>query len=492
MNLQTKIREYCKATIIFALAALLSSAQTVIAQKQEPPINKEVLKVKLPKAKEATLKNGLRVIVLEGYDQIPTFTMQMVILSGGLSDPIDNRGLADFTADLLREGTKTRTSREIAEQIESLGATLDADSDLSSFTTTVTSSGLVQNFDKALDIFADVIRNPVFPATEVEKYKTRTVSRLQLQRTNPSFLANEQFSQAIYGKHPAGIISPPLDSLTKTTPASLTQFHSKYYLPNNAILAVVGQVTLKEILPKIEREFGDWKRGDVPETKIPVAPEQSKTNIYLIDRPGSVQTVLQLGNLGIKRTDPDYFALLVMNNIVGGGLESRLFKNLREKNGYTYGAYSSFNGSKFRGTWAANSEVRTAVTDGAVKEFLYELGRIRDEKVSPVELENAKRGIIGSFALSLEQPATLLQNIITQKLYDLPPDYWDIYPQKVAAVTAEVVQKAAKKYVDLEHLQIVAVGDASQIRDVLSKYGTVIAFDAEGNPVKETDTQKEK
>lgn len=492
MNLSKNIRTNYKAIFLFIIAAFLLSTQTITAQKQEPPVNKEVLKVKLPKAKEATLKNGLRVIVLEGYDQVPTFTMQMVILSGGLSDPIDNRGLADFTADLLREGTKTRTSREIAEQIESLGATLNANSDLSSFTTTITSSGLVQNFDSALDIFADVIRNPVFPKEEVEKYKTRIVSQLQQQRTNPNFLAQERFSQAIYGKHPAGITSPPLESLNKTTTADLTRFHMANYLPNNAILAVVGQVTLKEILPKIEREFGDWKRGDIPKTEIPVVPEQSKTKIYLIDRPGSVQTVLQLGNLGINRTDEDYFALLVMNNILGGGLESRLFKNLREDKGYTYGAYSSFNGSKYRGTFQASSEVRTDVTDGAIKEFLYELKRIREESVPATELENAKRGIIGSFALSLERPDTLLQNIITQKLYGLPVNYWDTYPQKVAAISVKDVQRTAQKYVDLKHLQIVAVGDASQIRDVLKKYGTVIAFDPEGKQVKITNKQKEK
>ncbi|MGI8468693.1 MAG: M16 family metallopeptidase [Pyrinomonadaceae bacterium] len=178
MNLQTKIRTNCKTIFAFTLAALLLSAQPVAAQKQEPPVSRETLKVTLPKAKEATLKNGLRVIVLEGYDQVPIFTMQMVILSGGLSDPTDNRGLADFTADLLSEGTKTRTSRQIAEQTASLGATLNADSDLSSFKSTITVSGLVQNVDRALDIFADVIRNPVFPADEVEKYKTRTFAQL--------------------------------------------------------------------------------------------------------------------------------------------------------------------------------------------------------------------------------------------------------------------------------------------------------------------------
>lgn len=173
----------------------------VAAQKAQPPVSRETLKVKLPKAKEATLKNGLRVVVLEGYNQLPIFTMQMVVLSGGLSDPVDNRGVASFTASLLREGTKTRTSLEIAEQIESLGATFNAHSDLSSFTTTVTSSGLKQNFDRVLDIFADVVREPIFPADEFEKYKTRMISQLQLQRANPRFLAQERFSQAIYEKN---------------------------------------------------------------------------------------------------------------------------------------------------------------------------------------------------------------------------------------------------------------------------------------------------
>ncbi|MBA3357483.1 MAG: insulinase family protein [Pyrinomonadaceae bacterium] len=490
MNLQTKIRAKCKAFYALALVALLLSAHPIAAQKVVPPVSKETLKVTLPKAKEATLKNGLRVVVLEGYDQLPTFTMQMVILSGGLSDPPDSRGLASFTASLLREGTRTRTSLEIAEQVESLGATLSANSDLSSFTTTVTSSGLAQNLGRVLDILTDVVREPVFPADELEKHKTRTVSQLQLQRTNPNFLAGERFSRVIYGdQHPAGFVSSPVDSLKKTTSADLKKFHSEHYLPSNAILTVVGQVTLKEILPKIERELGDWKRGDAPKTETRAVPNQSAPKIYLIDRPGSVQTVLQLGNLGITRTDPDYFALLVMDKVVGTSPTSRLFRNLREDKGYTYGAYSNFGGSKFRGTWAANSEVRTAVTEGAMKEFMFELKRIRDERVAPDELDNAKHALVGSFALSLERPQTLLQNIITQKLYDLPADYWDTYPQKVAEITAADVQRVAQKYVDLSHLQIVAVGDAAQIRDVLAKYGTVEAYDSEGKLIKATDSK---
>lgn len=450
--------------------------------KGRAPVNKDVLRVKLPKAEETTLPNGLRVILLRD-SKVPTFTAQMVILSGGLADKSDYRGLASFTAALLREGTTKRSSKDIAEQVDSLGGTLTSNSGFSSMTSTVSASGLVENLDQTFDLFADVIRNPAFPAEEVEKYKARTLAQLQFQRSSPQFLAQERFSRAIYGDHPAAIVAPPVESLKKLSSKDLAAFHSTYYRPNNAILAIVGDVTLKELLPKIEKAFGDWQKADVPATSIPAAPAQAGSRILLIDRPGSVQTVLTLGTLGIERNSPDYFSLLLADKILGGGPAARLFLNLREDKGYTYGAYSNFGGSRFRGTWASSSEVRTDVTEGAMKEFMFELKRLRDEKVSAEELDNAKRAIVGSFALSLEQPQSLLQNIITQKLYDLPADYWDTYPQKVAAITSDDIQNVAQKYIDLDHMQIVAVGDAAKARDVLAKYGKVEVYDADGKMV---------
>ena len=483
------------ALMLIALLSSLAFGQGGAAPAQQPqttkgavvkgkaPVSKEVLKVKLPRAEEGKLANGLQVVLLRST-KVPTFNMQMVVLSGGLSDPADYRGLASFTASLLREGTKTRASKDIAEQVDALGATIGAGSGFSSMSTNVSASGLVENFDQTLELFADVVRNPTFPQTEVDKYKTRTLSQLQLQRSIPQFLAQEQFSRAIYGtSHPASIVAPPADSLKKLSTKDLADFHAKYYRPNNAILAIVGDVTMKEIMPKLEKAFGSWEKGDVPATTIPAAPAQGEAKIYLIDRPGSVQTVLQLGTLGIERTSPDYFAVLLADRVLGGGPSGRLFLNLREDKGYTYGAYSGFGGSKFRGTWISSSEVRTDVTEGAMKEFMYELNRLRDEKVPAEELENAKRAIVGSFALSLEQPQSLLQNIITQKLYNLPADYWDAYPQKVDAISADDVQRVAQKYIDLGHLQVVAVGDASKAREVLAKYGKVEVFDAEGKPV---------
>jgi predicted Zn-dependent peptidase len=449
--------------------------------KGKAPVSKEVLKVKLPRAEEARLANGLQVVLLRST-KVPTFNMQMVVLSGGLSDPADYHGLASFTASLLREGTRTRSSKEISEQVDAIGATLGANSGFSSMTTNVNAGGLVENLDQTLDLFADVVRNPTFPQAELDKYKSRTLAQLQFQRSIPQFLAQEQFSRAIYGTHPAAIIAPPAESLKRLSSKDLADFHAKYYRPNNAILAIVGDVTMKEIMPKLEKAFGTWEKGDVPATQIPAAPAQGESKIYLIDRPGSVQTVLQLGTLGIERTSADYFAVLLADRVLGGGPSGRLFLNLREDKGYTYGAYSGFGGSKFKGTWISSSEVRTDVTEGAMKEFMYELNRLRNEKVPAEELENAKRAIVGSFALSLEQPQSLLQNIITQKLYNLPVDYWDTYPQKVSAITADDVQRSAQKYLDMGHLQVVAVGDAAKARDVLSKYGKVEEFDAEGKP----------
>ena len=461
------------------------SKGTVI--KGKAPVNKNVLKVKLPRAEEAALPNGLKVVLLRS-DKVPTFNMQMVILSGGLSDPADRRGLASFAATLLREGTKKRQSREMAELVDSLGVNVSANAGLSTMTSVVNASGLVESLDQTMEIFSDLIRNPAYPQAEVDRFKTRMLAQLQQQRASAQFLAQERFNRAIYGtSHPAGLVSAPADTIQNLASKDLSDFHSTYYRPNNAILFIVGDVTLKEFMPKVEKYFGDWQKGEIPATKIPPAPEPADARIYLIDRPGSVQTVLTLGTLGIERTNPDYFAVLLADKVLGGGPSGRLFLNLREDKGYTYGASSNFTGSKFRGTWTSGAEVRTEVTDGAMTEFMKELKRLRDEPVPADEFENAKRAIVGSFALSLEQPSTLLNNIIQQKLYNLPADYWDTYPQKVSAVTVADVQRVAQKYLDAGHLQVVAVGDASKAREALAKYGKVEVYDAEGKPVAGTN-----
>jgi zinc protease len=489
-NLKTKSLLTLLALVFFAVttAAQVGTGQAEVQTtkgavlKGRAPVNKTILKVKRPKAGEAILTNGLHVMVLES-SRVPTFSMEMVVMSGGLSDPADMRGLANATASLLREGTAKHNSKEIAEQLDTMGASIGANSGLASFTTSVTASGLVENFDQVLDLFTEVVRTPTFPAAEVERYKSRTLSSQPLLRGQAAFLAQERLNQAIYGTHPASLVLPPAEAIKKIAPADLVRFHAQNYLPNNAMLAIVGDVKLKEILPKLERAFGDWKSGPPTQTSIPAAPAQSASKIFLINRPGSVQTVFQIGSLAIDRSDPDYPAMSVMNRILGGGGSSRLFLNIREDKSYAYSVGSNFNSSKFRGTFVASSPVRTEATEGALREFMNEFNRIRNEQVSPTELENAKRAIVGNFALSLENSGAILQNIITQKLYGFPADYWDTYPQKIEAVTAEDVQRVARKYIDLDHLQIVAVGDAAKAKEALAKFGTVEEYDGEGKPM---------
>ena len=479
------------AAVLMALVSSLAAGQASqqprsskgLVIKGKAPINREPLKVTLPKAYETKLSNGLQVIVLEQH-KLPNFSMQMVLLSGGLADPQDQHGAAQYTASLLREGTKTRNSKQIAEQVDALGATLGANSGLSSLTTNVTASGLTDNFDKIMGLFADVILNPSFPADELNKLKTRSLAQLRLQRSQPTFLANEMFAKVMYGSHPASRVSLTADEIQRITPESLQKFHAANFKPNNAIFAIVGDVKPAEIVAKLEKAFGSWQRGDVSASNIPKANETGPAKIYVINRVPSVQTNLILGNLSVERTDPDYFALDVMNQVVGGGPSARLFLNLREDKGYTYGAYSGVSAFKYRGTFRANTEVRTEVTKGSMDELMYELKRIRDEKVAQEEFDRAKSTIIGSFALQLESPGALLNNIITQKLYGLPADYWDTYPQKIAAITQDDVQRVAKKYLDLGRLQVVAVGDASKIAEVLKQYGTVEIYDTEGKQVK--------
>ncbi|MEP7341406.1 MAG: pitrilysin family protein [Acidobacteriota bacterium] len=470
-----------------------SSKGTVI--KGKAPVNKDVLKVKLPKPYETKLSNGLQVLVLENH-KLPQFNMQMVILSGGLADSADLPGAAQYTATMLREGTRTRDSKKISEEVDGLGASLFANAGLSSLTSTVSASGLTDNFDPIMALFADVVLNPSFPADEFNKLKSRNISAIRLQRSNPGFLSNEMFQKVMYGSHPAGRAALSAEQIGRITPDVLQKFHATNYKPNNAIFAIVGDVKPAEVVAKLEKAFAAWKQGDVPKTEVPKVAETGAAKIYLIDRPGSVQTNLTAGTLTIERTDPDYFALEVMNQVVGGGPSARLFMNLREDKGYTYGAYSNVSSAKYRGTFNAGTQVRTDVTDGSMKELFYEFKRIRDEKVAADEFDRAKRTIIGGWALQLEFPQSVLQNAITSKLYNLPADYWDTYPQKIAAITPEDAQRVAQKYLDLGKLQIVAVGDAKMIAAALRKYGTVEVYDTEGKPLRSpsptSEAKKEK
>jgi len=446
------------------------------------PVSKDILNVKLPRPIETTLPNGIHLMILEDH-RFPLVTVQFDIDGAGpMYEPAGQPGLAGATARLLAEGTKTRTSKQIAEQIDSLGAALSASAGFGSGSTVVAASGLSDTFEQWFALTADVLLHPNFPADELAQYQARAKSALLQQRSQPGFLANQTMSHALYGTYPAAVVSATPESLDSLTPAMLAEWHEKHYAPQNTILAISGDVHAETLVPKLRQWLAEWQRSKVPVKFPPGPPPATKEKIFLVDRPGSVQTTLLMGNLAIDRMSPDYPALVVLNEVLGAGSASRLFLNLREEKGYTYGVYSNLIARKYAGPWTAGGDLRTEVTDGAMTEFLRELNRIRNEKVADDELDAARHSVVARFALSLESPQQLIGYAITRKAYNFPADYWDKYPAQIVAIKADDVQRVAKKYIDPATMQVVAVGDAGKIKTVLEKFGPVEIVDASGKP----------
>ncbi len=451
-----------------------------VVRKGKAPVSDEILRVQLPDAKKFTLSNGLIVLVLEDK-RFPIVTSQLLLSgAGALNDPGDLPGLAWATAHMLTQGTVKRSSREITEEVARLGATLNASAPFGSEAATVSSSGLSDNFEEWFSLKLEVVFKPSFPAEELQRFVSRQKVSLQQQRTQPGFLVSERFSQAVYGSHPASIVSTTPEALDRLASERLAAWHAERYVPQNAILAFAGNVDAAKLKPKLEQWMQGWGRTTLTDP-VPPDPEPAKAKrIHLVDRPGSQQTTLWLGNIAIRRNHADYVPMMVMNRILGGGAAARLFLNLREEKGYTYGAYSTVQAFRYSGPWRAWANVRTEVTEGALQEFLNEIRRIREEKVPPEELEDAKRAMVANFALSLEQPARLLGYAVTREIFDLPEDYWQKYPAKLLAVTAEDVQRVARTHLNLDALQIAAVGDASRIRETLEAFGPVTFYDSMG------------
>ena len=470
------------ASVMLAVQVSAQEAQTIVGAeiKGLAPVSQEILQVELPKAAEIQLDNGLRLMVLEDH-RVPLVSFQIILIgAGGYYDPPDHPGLANFTASLLIEGTTSRTSVENAQALETLAARLTVSTDMSLQAASVSGSSLSENLDEVLGLAADVLLRPTFPTEELTRFKEREQARLVQQRTRPRFLAIERLAKVVYGDHPAGRVAPTPESLDKTTRDDLLRFHKLHYVPDHAVFAIAGDISMIEARSKVEQHFNGWKRAgsQIPTVSDPEPIGLSK--LYLINRTNSVQTNLVIGTQAINRISADYDALTVMNHIVGGSATGRLFMNLREDKGYTYGAYSSFTALRYRGDWDASTEVRTEVTKDALLELLRELKRIRDEPVPGPEFQDAQRSLVASFALSLESPATLLNNSVVRYLYDLPLDYWDRYPERIMLVTPKQVQDVAVRYLDSDRLQVIAVGNGEEIASMLQSFGAVEVYDDQG------------
>jgi zinc protease len=474
------------AGVVFAQGAPDSDKSVSLSKverKNKAPVSKELIKVTLPRPVEAKLENGLTIMILENH-KLPYVSMQLVINGAGpISEPANQAGLASATASLLTQGTATRSSLQIAEQTDRFGAGLNASSSFGGNSAIVTASGLSETLDKWYPLLVDVLLHPSFPEKELKNYQQRALVNLKRQRTSPDFLASERFNLAVFGKFPASVVSASPEFLQSMTPAMLAAWHDEHYVPQNAVLGIAGDVNPAQMLDLLKKSLADWKRTGLEVKLPPSAIAATRKQVFLVDRPGAVQTNIMIGNIAIDRSNPDYIALRVANQVLGDGPASRLFVKLREEKGYTYGAGSSFHALQFAGPWTASADVRTEVTEGSMTEFFNELNRLRADKVPDAELDDAKRTIVAKFALSLESPDQMLDSAIQIKRYGLAPDYWDTFPAKIAAVTADDVARVAKKYINPDTSQIVVVGDAAKIKAVMEKFGPVSVYDGEGKVV---------
>ena len=440
-------------------------------------------KFSLPQIEKSKLSNGLNVWVVK-QSELPIVSMNLVINAGGTIESADKSGVAVMTGSMLNQGTKTRSAVEIANGLQSIGASVNAGASWDS--SSVTMQTLTKNLDKALDYYADIVTNPAFGDNEFKSLKGRTLGSFRQRKGSATAISAVVYDKVLYGDQAYG---RQLTGDEKTVAAmnrdDLVKFYDAYYRPNNATLIVVGDVTAADVKARLEKAFANWKSGEV---NVPSFSEQrmaAKPGIYFVDKPGATQSSVSIGSVGIDRGNPDYYAVQVMNSILGGGGTARLFMNLREDKGYTYGAYSRFVFRRGAGPFSASGEIQTVSTKEAVQEFLKELNGMRGSRpISATELEVNKQSFIRRFPAGFETVGGISGQLASLVTYGLPDSYFNDYISKINAVTADDVNRVANKYLDPSKMAIVIVGDRKSVEPKLKELSLPMTIlDADGNPV---------
>ncbi len=452
-----------------ALCVVATAAPFVAAQappsapdRSRPPALGPPPSLALPPIARHTLSNGLVVLILEKH-QVPLVQVNLVVKAGSAMDPEGRAGLASMTAAMLDEGAGTRDALELADAVDYLGADLSVFAE--QHATTVALHTPVARLDAALELLADVALRPTFPADELERQRRERLTALAQAHDEPRAVAGVLFARTLYGDaHPYGRRAAGTEaSLRAFTVDDLRGFHGTHFRPAAAALIVVGDVPTAAILPRLERAFGGWTGGPAPAPRWSEATQVARREVYLVDKPGAAQSEVVIGRIGVPRSTPDYYAIVVMNTVLGGAFTSRLNNNLREDKGYSYGAGSSFAFEPLAGPFQARASVFTGVTDKALTEFMKELHAIR-ERVSAEELERAKNYVALRLPERFQAVGQIARQLGEVFVYDLPLDYFNQYTRRILAVTAADVQRVARKYVDPEHVAIIVVGDKEKIQ----------------------------
>ncbi len=464
------MRETVRRNILL-LVMMSFAGLPALGQKPVPPSPQPPRPFRFPEFASRTLPNGLHVIVIEHREQ-PIVSLRLLVRAGAEQDPPDRPGLASLTAALLDQGTKTRTALQIAETIESIGGQISTGSAWHYSFAAI--SVLKPGVDTAFEILADIVRNPIFAEEEIERQRQQLLSGLRVQANDPSYLASTAIERVIFGGHPYG--HPPegtLDSIPRLTRADLIAFHQAMYHPNNAILAIAGDISAAEAFAKAERYFGDWPKGEVRAAVISSPAPTHGRKLLVIDKPDAVQTEIRLGKVGIARRDPDYFALQVLNAILASGSGSRLWDVLRRERGLTYGVSSRLEARQQPGSLTVSTFTRTEKTAETLQLVLGELERIAREPVTEGELQKAKNFLAGVFQLRLETPESLATIVLDAVNYGFDYAYLNTYRDRILSVTAEQVQEVARKHYRPDDLAIVLVGNASAFEKEIAQLGPV-------------------
>jgi zinc protease len=423
--------------------------------------------LQLPSPSTFQLENGLTVLLNE-RPGLPVVSANLVVKTGSGANPADKPGLANFTAAMLDEGTSSRSALQIADQVAQLGADMSAFSSMDAIQ--VNTSSLKRNFAALLDLMADVVRRPSFAPEEIERQRASRLGSLAQQRENPNAVATVAMYAALYGSaHPYGYTELGTEASNKgITRDDMQKFWSQNFVPNNAALVVSGQITAAELRPLVEKAFGDWTRGTAASPALG-EPATTSARLVLVDKPGAPQTQLRVASIGVPRATPDYEALRVMNEALGGLFSSRINLNLREEHGYTYGANSQFVFRRSAGPFVVGTGVRTDVTGPAVSEIFKEIREMRATAMTADELTMAKDSLIRSLPSDFQTSGDVTATTANIYVFDLGLDYFTKYPSRLSAVTSEQVKAVAEKYLVPEKLIVVAVGDRAKIRGDLQK-----------------------
>jgi zinc protease len=464
-----------RLALSLALAALLLLPRLGLSQvkapdwpTERPPRPLAAPSLKFPPYEFRTLENGLRVVIVRHHEQ-PSVTIRLLVRAGAASDPKDKPGVAWLTAALLDQGTTTRSASQIADAIDYVGGALGtgAGTDLSFISAMV----MKDSFDQALNLVSDVARNPAFAPEELVRQREQILSGLKVSYEDPDYIANAVVNRLIYGFHPYGRPSSGTPaSVASITRDDLAAFHDTHFAPNNCILAVVGDLTPDEAMAGVTRVFGSWQKKDVPPPAAVDPPEPTR-RVVVIDRPNAVQTEIRVGQLAIPRNHPDYLALNVTTNILGGEGGNRLQGVLRHDRGLTYGASADMDTYKRAGGIVADTDTRTETTTEALRVMVDEFFRLQRERVGDGELSGAQAYLSGNFPLTIETPDAIAMQVLNALFYDLDLGDLQNFRERVNAITADDIQRVAKEYLKPTRLSVVLVGDASKFATALKGVG---------------------